>query len=79
MQEKGSSVAGVCHRSNKLNSADLTATPAVGSPDCFSSMHPGGAHFLLGDGAVRFIGENIDVTTYEHLGSKADGTVISNF
>ncbi|WP_339727102.1 DUF1559 domain-containing protein [uncultured Gimesia sp.] len=45
----------------------------------FSSTHTGGAHFLLGDGAVRFLSENIDGTTYENLGSISDGNVIGEF
>jgi len=27
---------------------------------CFSSVHVGGCHFTMGDGAVRFVSENID-------------------
>lgn len=45
----------------------------------FSSLHPGGAHFLLGDGAVRFINENINGETYENLGNISDGNVIGEF
>ena len=45
----------------------------------FSSTHTGGAHFLLDDGAVRFISENIDGTTYEDLGKIDDGNVIGEF
>jgi prepilin-type N-terminal cleavage/methylation domain-containing protein len=37
------------------------------------SFHTGGAHVLLGDGAVRFVSENISLTTYASLGDKADG------
>lgn len=66
--------------------------PGYGSNPCFSndggnwnatfgfkSEHTGGAQFLLGDGSVRFIQENIDRLTYARLGDKADGGVIGEF
>tara|TARA_R110002111_G_scaffold247140_3_gene310088 strand:- start:15751 stop:16656 length:906 start_codon:yes stop_codon:yes gene_type:complete len=49
------------------------------SPWAFSSSHTGGAHFLLGDGGVRFLSENIDGTTYENLGNISDGNVVGEF
>jgi prepilin-type N-terminal cleavage/methylation domain-containing protein len=63
-----------------------TATPADPANGCghrcnwvtelgFKSRHVGGAHMLMGDGAVRFLSENIDMFTYSRLGSKADGFV----
>ncbi|QDV50673.1 DUF1559 domain-containing protein [Gimesia fumaroli] len=43
------------------------------------SDHVGGAHFLLGDGAVRFVSENIDAGTLDALATKAGGEVIGEF
>lgn len=43
----------------------------------FRSRHVGGAQFLLGDGAVRFISENIDHEAYNRLGAKADGLTVT--
>lgn len=43
----------------------------------FGSDHTGGAHFLLGDGSVRFITQNIDFTTYKNLGTVNDGNVVN--
>jgi len=39
----------------------------------FRSNHSGGANFLFGDGAVRFIRESIDHRTYQLLGCRNDG------
>jgi prepilin-type N-terminal cleavage/methylation domain-containing protein/prepilin-type processing-associated H-X9-DG protein len=45
----------------------------------FRSRHTGGAQFLLGDGSVRFLSENIDYQTYQRLGGRADGEVVGQF
>jgi hypothetical protein len=45
----------------------------------FSSVHEGGAHFLLGDGSSRFIGENIDWVTFCLLNFVRDGQPIGEF
>jgi prepilin-type N-terminal cleavage/methylation domain-containing protein len=45
----------------------------------FKSRHVGGAQFLLGDGSVRFISENIDYMTYQRLGDRRDGQVVGDF
>ncbi len=45
----------------------------------FSSQHAGGATFLLGDGSVRFINQQIDHRTYSFLGSVSDGRTIGEF
>ncbi|MEP3480024.1 MAG: DUF1559 domain-containing protein [Fuerstiella sp.] len=44
-----------------------------------SSRHTGGAQFVLCDGSVRFISENVDTLTYRSLGSAAGGEVIGEF
>ncbi len=45
----------------------------------FRSAHTGGGQFLLGDGSVRFVSENIDAVLYNNLGGKSDGQVIGEF
>ncbi len=41
----------------------------------FSSFHPGGAHFLVGDGSVTFLSENIECLLYQQLATVAGGEV----
>ena len=41
----------------------------------FKSRHTGGAQFLFGDGAVRFISDNIDHVNYNRLSANQDNEV----
>lgn len=43
----------------------------------FKSAHPGGAHFVMGDGSARLLADDIDHQSYQYLGDKADGQVIN--
>lgn len=43
------------------------------------SIHKGGAHILLCDGAVRFVSENINLNTWRDLGDPRDGNVLGEF
>lgn len=43
------------------------------------SMHTGGAHVLLGDGAVRFLSENIDYQLHWAIHSIRGGEVVGDF
>jgi prepilin-type N-terminal cleavage/methylation domain-containing protein/prepilin-type processing-associated H-X9-DG protein len=43
----------------------------------FKSRHPGGANFSFVDGSARFISQAIDHQTYQYLGCRNDGQVIT--
>ena len=45
----------------------------------FYSFHVGGAQFLMADGAVRFISQNIDRLTMNRVYIIADGTAVGEF
>ena len=74
----------------KLTLADVTAAGNDGIIGCsancnavtangFKSAHPGGVSFTMGDGAVRFINENVDMWTLQQLGAVADGFTPGEF
>jgi prepilin-type N-terminal cleavage/methylation domain-containing protein len=53
------------------------ATAAVGSLSNFRSDHPNGGLFLLCDGSVQFINENIDMGVYTGLSTVQGGETVS--
>ncbi|QDT70127.1 hypothetical protein MalM25_30720 [Planctomycetes bacterium MalM25] len=44
----------------------------------FGSFHPGGTHFALGDGSVRFTTDALDEAAYLALGSRNGGEVVAD-
>lgn len=68
----------------KINSSFLQTLEESGSVSWssasgYASYHTGGAQFLLADGSVRFLSENIDYRTYCNLGDRMDGEPLSEF
>jgi hypothetical protein len=50
------------------------AALAVGG---FSSSHPGGSQFAVGDGSIRFISDSLDPATYGTMANRADGSLVA--
>jgi prepilin-type N-terminal cleavage/methylation domain-containing protein len=50
-----------------------------GAEEAAGSWHVGGAHFVMGDGSVRFLSENMHMATYQALSTRAGGEVVGEF
>jgi prepilin-type N-terminal cleavage/methylation domain-containing protein len=48
-----------------------------GASQGFKSAHAGGALFASCDGSVQFLSETLDMVTYQALGDRRDGTVVT--
>ena len=59
--------------------ADGVENPVIEIADGFGSRHTGGCHFVIGDGAVRFVSENIDPTVLSSLVHKSDSGPVEDF
>ena len=57
----------------------LPNDPFVTDADATSSFHPGGVHFLFGDGSIHFISSSISQTVYDALASRGGGEVIGEY
>lgn len=57
----------------------LTKKPYINGGNGYGSKSPGGANFLLGDGSVRFISENIDPEVMEALSTIRGNELIGDF
>jgi prepilin-type N-terminal cleavage/methylation domain-containing protein/prepilin-type processing-associated H-X9-DG protein len=60
-----------------INSSNLDPASGVATHEVythtFGSRHPRGCHFLLCDGSVQFVTQDIDLATYRGMGLRADG------
>jgi prepilin-type N-terminal cleavage/methylation domain-containing protein len=56
-----------------------TRPPGPRDDDCAFSWHEGGAFFGFADSSVHFLRDEIDMKTYENLGTKNDGNVIAGY
>ncbi len=57
-------------------------TPIFGQLGTWSSsgsMHPGGCHFAMGDGTIRFVNEQIPLTTLARMSTISEGIVATTY
>lgn len=60
--------------------SSVTPIPGrLGSWSWTGSLHTGGMHVLMGDGAVRFVNENTDFTVLDRLAKIADNLSVGEF
>ena len=57
----------------------INVAPRLASWGYSGSYHDGGAHFLMGDGAVRFLSQNLDANLILNLSRISDGQVVGEF
>jgi prepilin-type N-terminal cleavage/methylation domain-containing protein/prepilin-type processing-associated H-X9-DG protein len=65
-------------RFSTSGSACLSCAPEGSSFINAGSYHPSGANFAFADGSVRFIKDSVNMLTYESLGTRNGGEVVSS-
>jgi len=60
-----------------VGNAIIRSPTIVGNMSRFGSWHPGVCPFVMGDGAVRIISNDIDLTTLGYLAHRFDGNAIN--
>jgi len=62
-----------------VGTADHTPNHPSSHFDDFGSYHPTGSQFVLADGSVRFISENVNLRVYQSLATRAAGDIAGEF
>ena len=75
---RGCDTAPVCAGSRNVVNSINTPSIALFNDIAFGSMHPSGANFLMGDGAVRFIRDSINLNTYRAMASRDGGEALND-
>ena len=65
------------HFLNRRTSTSNSVNNGREAEHSFGSQHAGGAQFLFGDGTVKFLSQNIDITLYEGLASANGSEAVS--
>ena len=65
------------HNGNPCPTTGVCGNSGTNNP--IQSAHVGGVHVLLGDGAVRFVSENLNLATWLNLMTRDDGNVVGEF
>jgi prepilin-type processing-associated H-X9-DG protein len=76
---RGCDSAPVCAGCRNVVNAINSPSVATFNDIAFGSQHPGGANFIMVDGAVRFINEDIQLGLYRSLASCAGREPVANF
>jgi prepilin-type N-terminal cleavage/methylation domain-containing protein/prepilin-type processing-associated H-X9-DG protein len=64
-----------------MPSEGMPCTSSSDYPNLFAAArgyHPGGVNVSMADGSVRFVSDNINLTVWQAMGSRAAGEVIGN-
>ena len=67
------------HRNTEYAQERLPVVDVTSNNDSlvFRSVHPGGAHFIFGDGSVHFLSESCDFAAYQALSSRDGGEPVT--
>ncbi|MBI2823654.1 MAG: DUF1559 domain-containing protein [Planctomycetia bacterium] len=62
-----------------VGSFDHTPNHPTGHFDDFGSYHPGGCHFVMGDGSVQFVSQLVALSVYQAHATRSAGDIATEF